>query len=94
MNDNARTTHYEIRIRGLLSDRLLSAFPEMEARRRDHQTIFIGDLPDQAALHGVLGRIEALGLELLEVRRTRSRAEASAQPAPSEPESERGADSN
>ena len=28
-----------------------------------------GALPDQAALHGVLAEIEALGLELLEVRR-------------------------
>ena len=28
-----------------------------------------GPLPDQAALYGVLARIEALGLELLEVRR-------------------------
>jgi len=28
-----------------------------------------GVLPDQAALHGVLAQIEALGLELLEVRR-------------------------
>jgi hypothetical protein len=28
-----------------------------------------GTLRDQAALHGVLAEIEALGLELLEVRR-------------------------
>jgi hypothetical protein len=28
-----------------------------------------GDLPDQAALYGVLHQIEALGLELLEPRR-------------------------
>jgi len=26
-----------------------------------------GEMPDQSALHGVLGRIEALGLELIEV---------------------------
>jgi hypothetical protein len=36
---------------------------------------------DQAALHGVLARIEALGLELLEVRRPRSRPRPAA-PAP------------
>jgi hypothetical protein len=29
----------------------------------------LGDIADQAALHGVLERIESLGLELLEVRR-------------------------
>jgi hypothetical protein len=32
-------------------------------------TLLRGDVPDQAALHGVLAQIEALGLELLEVRR-------------------------
>jgi len=76
MNDSRTTTQYEIRVRGLLSDRLLSAFPEMRARIRDHETVLTGELPDQSALHGVLGRIEELGLELLEVRRTRPRADA------------------
>ena len=69
MNDDPKATHYEIRIRGLLSERLLSAFPEMQAHVRDRETVLRGPLPDQSALHGVLGRIEALGLELLEVRR-------------------------
>ncbi len=76
MDDSGTTTQYEIRVRGLLSDRLLSAFPEMHARMRDHETVLTGELPDQSALHGVLGRIEALGLELLEVRRARPRADA------------------
>ena len=76
MDDSRTTTQYEIRVRGLLSDRLLSAFPEMHARIRDHATLLTGELPDQSALHGVLGRIEALGLELLEVRRARPGADA------------------
>jgi hypothetical protein len=33
--------------------------------------VLTGPPPDQAALFGVLSHIEALGLELLEVRRTR-----------------------
>ncbi len=74
MDDNHTATTYAIRVRGLLSDRLLGAFPEMHARTQDHETILTGALPDQSALHGVLGRIEALGLELLEVRRPRTRA--------------------
>jgi hypothetical protein len=69
MDDNHSGTQFEIRISGVLSDRLLSAFPEMHARVQDHQTVLTGALPDQSALHGVLGRIEAFGLELLEVRR-------------------------
>jgi hypothetical protein len=32
-------------------------------------TVLTGPLADRAALHGVLAEIEALGLELLEVRR-------------------------
>jgi len=76
MNDNRTTTQYEIRVRGLLSDRLLSAFPEMHAQARDHETVLTGAVPDQSALHGVLGRIELLGLELLEVRRVSARADA------------------
>ncbi len=82
MNDKRNTMQYEIRIRGLLSDRLLSAFPEMHARLRDHETVLTGGLPDQSALHGVLGRIEALGLELLEVRTPRARADTLAHSPP------------
>lgn len=76
MDDSRPTTQYQIRVRGLLSERLLSAFPEMRARNRDHATVLTGELPDQSALHGVLGRIETLGLELLEVRRLRPGADA------------------
>jgi hypothetical protein len=60
---------YEIRIKGALSDSLLGAFPDLHAELRGHETVLVGALPDQAALHGVLAQIEALGLVLLEVRR-------------------------
>jgi len=68
-----RPTMYEIRIRGALSERLLGAFPGFRAETQGGETVLTGALADQAALHGVLSEIEALGLELLEVRR---RAEA------------------
>ena len=71
MDENKNPPRYEIHLRGQLSDRLLSAFPELRARSRNHETLLTGALPDQSALHGVLARIEALGLELLEIRRTR-----------------------
>ena len=62
---------YEVRIRGILSDRLLAAFPSLDARSAGGETVLIGAVPDQAALYRVLTEIEALGLELLEVRRVR-----------------------
>jgi len=60
---------YEIRIRGELGRTIQAAFPGLNARAEGADTVLAGTLPDQAALYGVLGRIEALGLELLEVRR-------------------------
>ena len=73
MDEHLRPTPYVIRVRGVLSDRLLSAFPELRSRTDRGDTELVGALPDQAALHGVLAQIEALGLELLEVRRGSSR---------------------
>ena len=71
MNQHMNPPRYEFHVRGVVSDRVLSAFPELGARSRDNETVLFGALPDQAALHGVIGRIESLGLELLEVRRAR-----------------------
>jgi hypothetical protein len=64
-------TQYVIRVRGVLSDRLLRAFPGLQSRTDHGGTLLTGTLPDQAALHGVLAQIEALKLELLEVRRSK-----------------------
>ena len=71
MDTPVTSTTYEIRIRGVLSDRLLIAFPNLDARAENGETVLYGALPDQAALYGVLAQIEALGLELLDVRRVR-----------------------
>lgn len=60
---------YEIRVHGILGDRLLTAFPGLIAVTDHGDTLLLGPLPDQSALHGVLGQIESLGLELVEVRR-------------------------
>ncbi|HEY3867671.1 MAG TPA: hypothetical protein VGM10_04955 [Actinocrinis sp.] len=60
---------YAIRIRGRLGATALSAFPAMAAELTGGETVLTGLLEDQSALFGVLGQIEALGLELLELRR-------------------------
>ena len=59
---------YLIRINGHLGATLLSAFPAMASQRQGLETVLTGVL-DQPGLYGVLAEIEALGLELLEVRR-------------------------
>lgn len=60
---------YEIRVRGRLGETISSAFPALQARRDGDDTVLAGMLADQAALYGVLAEVEALGLELIEVRR-------------------------
>ena len=61
----------EIRIRGRLSKALASEFEELDltASTEPVETVLRGPVQDQAALHGLLRRIEAFGLELVEVRR-------------------------
>jgi hypothetical protein len=58
---------YVIRINGHLGATVLSAFPALVARWHGAHTVLTG-LLDQSALYGVLAEIEALGLDLLEVR--------------------------
>jgi hypothetical protein len=59
---------YEIRVRGRVTDSLMPLFEGLSARVEPVDTVLFGRV-DQAALHGVLERIESLGLELVEVRR-------------------------
>ncbi len=58
---------YTIRINGHLGATVLSAFPAMAPRRHGAHTVLTG-LLDRSALYGVLAEIDALGLDLLEVR--------------------------
>ncbi len=60
---------YQIRVRGALGRTIRAAFPALRAQTQGEDTVLTGTLPDQAALFGVLAQVEALGLELLEVRR-------------------------
>jgi hypothetical protein len=56
---------YEIRVRGVLGGAILGAFPTLSGVAQGGDTILTGEVPDQAALHGVLSQIESLGLELI-----------------------------
>jgi hypothetical protein len=68
----AASATYIIRINGHLSATLLSAFAAMTWERQGPETVLTCVL-DQPGLFGVLAEIEALGLDLLEVRRLEPR---------------------
>jgi hypothetical protein len=60
---------YEIRVKGRVTGALQEHFEEMGARVESGDTLLVGQVEDQAALHGLLDQIESVGLELIEVRR-------------------------
>ena len=60
-------SRYTIRVNGHLGATLLSAFPPLASSQQGAHTVLTG-LLDRSALFGVLAEIEALGLELIEVR--------------------------
>ncbi|MCW3065291.1 MAG: hypothetical protein JWN32_2463 [Solirubrobacterales bacterium] len=64
---------YTIRIKGRLGPTALSAFPSMVSELKGSETVLTGLLEDRSAVFGVLAQIEALGLELLELRKIRAR---------------------
>ena len=58
---------YTIRIHGHLGATVLSAFPALVPQHHGADTVLTG-LLDRSALYGVLAEVEALGLDLVEVR--------------------------
>jgi hypothetical protein len=74
---------YEIRIKGRLSESVLAAFEGLSATVEPVETVLHGPVEDQSSLHGLLDRIQSLGLELVEIRRLpASSDELSAEPEP------------
>jgi hypothetical protein len=62
-------TGYEIRVKGRLSDTVTDAFENFNASVKPAETVMRGNIRDQSELHGLLERIQSLGLELIAVRR-------------------------
>ena len=65
----ATDASYQIRVRGRVSAALLESFERMQSEIEPVETVLHGPVRDQAELHGLIDRIQALGLELVEVRR-------------------------
>ena len=60
---------YEIRLDGRLEQHWSSWFGGLALVHDDGTTTLTGLVPDQAALHGLLGRVRDLGVPLLSVTR-------------------------
>ena len=60
---------YRLVVDGELSARYSKAFEGMEVESRAGTTVIRGTVADQAHLHGLLDRIEDLGMKLVSVAR-------------------------
>jgi hypothetical protein len=61
--------YYEIRVVGILPPEALLDFERLTASVQQVETVVHGPLKDQAALHGLLARLQTFGVQVLEVRR-------------------------
>lgn len=63
------SSYYEIRVVGILPPEVLLDFERLSASVEPVETILHGLLRDQAALHGLLARLQTFGVQIVEVRR-------------------------
>src|SRR5580704_15264718 len=63
------SSYYEIRVAGVLPPEALVDFDRLSASVEPVETLLHGPIQDQAALHGLLARLEAFGVQVIEVRR-------------------------
>jgi hypothetical protein len=60
---------YEIRVSGVLPPEALLDFDLLTASVEPVETVVHGPIRDQAALNGLLARLEIFGVQVLEIRR-------------------------
>lgn len=60
---------YEISVSGELPDTVLDEVANFSVEVVPVRTVMRGPVADQAALHGIINRLQSLGLDLIEVRR-------------------------
>ena len=71
------SSYYEIRVAGTLPPEALIDFERLTASVEPVETVVRGPLRDQAAMNGLLARLESFGVEVLEVRRLHGTAPSS-----------------
>jgi hypothetical protein len=62
---------FEIHLRGRVPPDALLEFETLHVVEVPSETLLRGVIEDQAALYGILARLQSLGLELIEVRSER-----------------------
>jgi hypothetical protein len=67
------SSYYEIRVAGVLPPEALLDFDRLTASVEPVETVLHGPLRDQAALNGLLARLETFGVQVIEVRRLQER---------------------
>jgi hypothetical protein len=67
------SSYYEIRVSGVLPPEALLDFDRLTASVEPVETVVHGSLRDQAALQGLLARLETFGVQVIEVRRLHQR---------------------
>jgi hypothetical protein len=78
------SSYYEIRVVGILPPEILLDFERLSASVKPVETILHGPLRDQAALHGLLARLQTFGVQVVEVRRLHDPDPQSPEPPVSE----------
>ena len=63
------SSYYEIRVSGVLPPEALLDFDRLTASVEPVETVLHVPIRDQAALNGLLARLEAFGVQVLEIRR-------------------------
>jgi hypothetical protein len=66
-NRRSEARQMRIVVRGRLSRRIVGGFDGFAAHHQGGRTELVGEVADQAQLHGLLNRIRDLGLELIEL---------------------------
>jgi hypothetical protein len=61
--------NYEIRVAGRLSDALMAEFEGLTVTSEPVETVLFGPLADQDAVHELLIKLQAVGLEVVELRK-------------------------
>ena len=71
---------FEIRVRGRFSDRVRAAFPDVDVVDVPAETVLLGLSQDEDEVHGVLDRIQSLGLQVVSLRQVPEASEAAEAP--------------